>query len=143
MICVDSAPELDHGDVSFPFRPTILVVDDDQSQVDVLRYRLGQQGFSTLSAPKGSDGIQLARIEQPVLILLDLCLPDTDGLTVCQQMSDDPLTGEIPVIIVSGVEQADLIRQCRAAGCRFYVRKPYDPNALLVLIYQTLEGEWS
>lgn len=143
MICVDSAPELGHEDVSTPFRPTILVVDDDQSQVDVLRYRLSQQGFSTLSAPKGGDGIQLARIEQPALILLDLCLPDTDGLTLCQQISDDPLTGEIPVIIVSGVEQADLIRRCRAAGCRFYVRKPYDPNALLVLIHQTLEGEWS
>ena len=142
MICVDSAPELDHEDVSFPFRPTILVVDDDQSQVDVLRFRLGQQGFSTLSAPRGSDGIQLARIEQPALILLDLCLPDTDGLALCQQMSDDPLIGEIPVIIVSGVEQADLIRRCRAAGCRFYVRKPYDPNALLVLIHQTLKGEW-
>jgi CheY-like chemotaxis protein len=70
---------------------------------------------------------------------LDLRLPDSDGLTVCQKLVDSPETCGIPVIIVSGMEHPEILRRCRAAGCHFYVRKPYDPNALLVLIRQAID----
>jgi CheY-like chemotaxis protein len=66
-------------------------------------------------------------------------LPDVDGLELCQQLVDDAQTGEIPVIIVSGREQDDVVRRSRAAGCQYYVRKPYDPNVLLTLIRQAID----
>ena len=73
------------------------------------------------------------------LVLLDLGLPDTSGLKVCQRLVDDPATSDIPIIVLSGIQKPDIIRSSRSAGCRYYVRKPYDPNALLVLIDRAIE----
>ena len=120
-------------------RQTILIVDDDEALADALSQRLVQQGFDTLTADCGRDGLEQARSQRPALIVLDLRLPDTDGLTICQQLADSPQTCGIPVIILSGMARPDIIRRSRAAGCYYFVRKPYDPNALLVLIRQAIK----
>ena len=119
-------------------RPTILIVDDDETLADVLSRRLRQQKFDTITAGSGQAGLTNARSEQPALILLDLRLPDIDGFSICEQLGDSPETSGIPVIILSGMEKPDILRQCRAAGCYYFVRKPYDPNALLILIRQAI-----
>jgi CheY-like chemotaxis protein len=69
-----------------------------------------------------------------------LGLPDIDGFELCQQLVDDEATSEIPVIIVSGNDSPDIVRRARAAGCHFFVRKPFDPNALLALIRQAIDS---
>ncbi len=124
--------------------PTILVVDDDSSQSEALAFRLRQHGFSPTTAATGRQAIAIARSDSPSAILLDLQLPDLDGLSVCEQLVDSPETCEIPVIIVSGVDRPDVLRQARAAGCHYYLRKPYDPNALLILLRQALQemNDW-
>ncbi len=119
-------------------RRTILIIDDDKVMVDVLSRRLRQQGFDTLVAHSGVDGLAMARSQYPAVILLDLRLPDIDGFTVCERLVDSAETCDIPVIMLSGMERPDIVRRARAAGCWFFVRKPYDPNALLVLIRQAL-----
>ena len=116
----------------------ILIIDDDHVLVDVLSRRLKQQRFETVSADTGQAGLALARSERPAAILLDLRLPDTDGLSICEILADSSETCAIPVIILSGMGQPDLLRRCRAAGGHYFVRKPYDPNALLVLIRQAI-----
>lgn len=123
---------------------TVLVVDDDRDQLTVLCDRLERQGYKTLTADSGELGLTLARTQHPDVILLDLRLPDVDGLTVCQELADLPDTSCIPVIILSGMERPDIIRRSRAAGCQFFVRKPYDPNALLILIQQSISesSQW-
>ena len=108
--------------------------------VEVLSHRLSTQGFAPLAAHCGAEGLDRARQDQPSLILLDLCLPDVDGLDICETLVDSADTWDIPVIVLSGCDDTDIVRRCRAAGCRFFVRKPYDPNALLVLIRQALDG---
>ena len=132
------SPQLQQADTKKPYQ--VLIVDDDEDMVDVLALRLNRQGFKTLSSNSGQQGLAIARSERPALILLDLRLPDVDGLTICRELVDDPQICDIPVIIVSGMERPDIIRQCRAAGCQYFVRKPYDPNALLVLIRQALDS---
>ena len=117
----------------------ILIVDDDEDMAEVLADRLSRQGFLALHSTTGKRAIHLAQEYHPHLVLLDLRLPDVDGLSVCQMLSDDPATCDIPVIIVSGVEQSDIVRRARGCGCQFYVRKPYDPNALLVLIQRAID----
>jgi CheY-like chemotaxis protein len=117
----------------------ILIVDDDEAAADVLSMRLNRQGFETTIAENGQMGLTLARTEKPSVILLDLRLPDIDGFELCQELVDDEETCEIPVIIVSGLERPDVIRRSRAAGCLYYIRKPYDPNALLTLIQQAID----
>jgi CheY-like chemotaxis protein len=104
----------------------------------VLSRRLSQQGFEPITADCGAAGLALAQAELPLLIVLDLRLPDTDGLSICEDLVDSPATCDIPVIVLSGMERPDIIRRCRAAGCQYFVRKPYDPNALLVLIRQAI-----
>lgn len=120
-------------------RRSILVIDDDEDQVDALTFRLNQQGYRTFAAGSARSGLEMALDQRPDLILLDLRLPDSDGFNVCQQLTDHPDTCFIPVIILSGMERPDIIRRSRAAGCQYYVRKPYDPNALLILVEQAID----
>lgn len=120
---------------------SILIIDDDDSMSDVLSLSLSRLGFETLTAACGREGLQLAKKWRPHLVLLDLCLPDLDGFSICHKLVDDLETCDIPVIILSAMERPDIIRRCRAVGCQYYVRKPCDPNALLILIQQAL-GEW-
>jgi two-component system cell cycle response regulator DivK len=113
---------------------SILIIEDDETIAEVLALRLAQQGFATHVAHSGRRGMELAQSIQPQLVLLDLRLPDMDGLAVCRHLDENSATAAIPKMILSGMEQPDIVRRARAAGCQYYIRKPYDPNALLVLI---------
>ncbi len=132
-------PELEPQTEQVEQRRSILIVDDDQAQTYTLSLRLQTQGFETVSAHTGHQALDIARDAGPDLILLDLGLPDMDGLEVCQKLADAPESCGIPVIILSGQERQDIIRNSRAAGCLFFMRKPYDPNALLTLIEHSLD----
>ena len=123
--------------VSAPPR-SVLIIEDDEAIADVLAIRLARQGFKTFTAHSGHHGVELACAHHPSLVLLDLRLPDISGFNVCQELVENPATNDIPIIILSGMQRPDIIRRSRSAGCRYYIRKPYDPNALLVLIDQAI-----
>ncbi len=123
-------------------RRSILIVDDDAAQVEVLSHRLQQQGFSIVFAYEGRAGLSKAREHRPDLVLLDVTLPDLDGFAVCEELVDSPETSDIPIIIVSGSDRADIVRSSRSVGCEFFVHKPYDPNALLALIEHALKRRY-
>ena len=137
-------PQIQPSPVVVRQRHTVLIIDDDDTLSEVLSHRLKQQGFTTHAAYSGSTGLTKAKAEPPSAIILDLCLPDADGLAICEQLVDAPATSSIPVLILSGKEQPGLVRRCRAAGCHYFLRKPYDPNALLVLIRQAIRdaSDW-
>jgi DNA-binding response OmpR family regulator len=118
----------------------ILVIDDDADLADGLRRRLTQQKFDVLIAKSAAEGRTLARRRRPDLILLDVSLPDASGLDLCQELTEAPSTCGIPVILLSGCDQADVIERSRAAGGEYFIRKPYDPNALLTLIRHALNA---
>jgi CheY-like chemotaxis protein len=120
-------------------RQTILLVDDDEALLEVLSRRLSRQGFDTVTADSGESGLAKARADRPTLIVLDLRLPDRDGFDICQELDESPETCGIPKIILSGMVRPDIIRRARQVGCQYFVRKPYDPNALLVLIRQAID----
>ena len=117
---------------------TVLIIDDDDTLSEVLSHRLKQQGFNTQAAYSGDAGLAKAKAEPPSAIILDLGLPDGDGLDICEQLADARETCGVPILILSGKEQPGLVRRCRAAGCHYFLRKPYDPNALLVLVRQAI-----
>jgi DNA-binding response OmpR family regulator len=119
---------------------SVLIIDDDDTLSDVLCHRLKRQGLRTVAAYSGETGLAKAKAESPSAIVLDLCLPDADGLAICEQLTDAPETCTTPIIILSGKEQPGLVRRCRAAGCHYFLRKPFDPNALLVLIRQAIRN---
>ncbi len=120
----------------------ILLIEDDLDQQLVLIHRLESQGFQAIPASSASRGMELARSVRPDLILLDVNLPDQDGFDLCGQLADDAELSCVPVIMLSGAERPNAVRQARQSGSQFFVRKPYDPNALLVLIQNALrEGD--
>jgi len=117
---------------------TVLIIDDDDTLSDVLSHRLKQQGFQTVAAYSGKSGLEQAKHQPPSAVILDLNLPDADGLSICAELADSHETCTTPIIILSGKDQPGLVRSCRAAGCHYFLRKPYDPSALLVLIRQAI-----
>jgi CheY-like chemotaxis protein len=117
----------------------VLIVEDDVSLSAALSLSLGHQGFETLTSRSGNRALELAREKRFAAVLLDLHLPDSDGLDVCQQLVDDRRTCDVPIIIVSGSDRSDVLRRCRAAGCQYFIRKPYDPNALLTLLRHAID----
>ena len=121
-------------------RHFVLIADDDESQVAALELSLSRQGYDTFSAHSGPSALKLARQQRPDLILLDVQLPEMDGLRVCTHLADDVATCHIPVIILSGMARPDIVSCSRGAGCKYFVRKPYDPNALLTLIEHSIAG---
>ena len=122
--------------------PSILIIDDDHDQVTVLSKRLQRLGFDVLTAASGQMGLASAHKDRPHLILLDLRLPDMNGLAVCRRITDSPQTCGIPVIVLSAMEGPHILREVRMAGAQYFLRKPYDPNALLVLIRAALTESW-
>jgi len=121
-----------------PRRHSVLIIDDDEGVSNVLAHCLKQQGFRTVAVGSAAAGVASAKQEPPSAVILDLGLPDADGLTVCEQLSDMPETCGTPIIVLSGRDGPGLVRRCRAAGCHYFVRKPYDPGALLVLLREAI-----
>lgn len=122
----------------------ILVVDDDSTQTEILSHLLSKQGYRVSTAKTCREGFEKVATERFDLILLDISMPDGSGLSMCSDLSDTATTADVPIIIVSGREEAGIVRKARAAGCHYYVRKPYDPNALLLLIQNSIaeSREW-
>jgi CheY-like chemotaxis protein len=120
-------------------RQSILIVDDDQALAATLSRRLQEQGFETEVVSTGQQGIDRAHQRRFALIVLDVHLPDMDGPTIGEKLGDAADTCGIPVIILSGMARPDIIRRSRAVGCYYLVRKPYDANALMVLIHQAIK----
>ena len=135
----DTTAELDPVTTIETQPRTILIIDDDDAQSFALAWRLQSQGYETLTSNEGRRGLILAKSERPDVILLDLQLPDMDGLEICEQLSDSSATCGIPVIIVSGSDRSDIVKKSRAAGCDYYLRKPYDPSVVLMLVERAIE----
>ena len=83
----------------------ILVVDDEPDSVSFLESVLEENGYDYVSAGDGVEGLKLAREEKPILILLDLIMPEKGGIMMFQELKADPEMRKIPVIVVSGISK--------------------------------------
>jgi PAS domain S-box-containing protein len=108
--------------------PAVLVIDDDQQARDLLVRMLAKAGFQAISAPDGAAGLDLARTQRPAVITLDVMMPGMDGWEVLAALKADTATAEIPVIMVSVLDERQL---GFALGAADYVKKPIDRQALL------------
>ena len=124
-------------------RSTVLIIEDDLLQIDLLHDGLTRQGFHVLSSQTGNGGLRLAKSEMPDVILLDLSLPDADGMQLCERLADDPVTSQIPIIVITGSSDQDIVRRARTCGSKFFLHKPYDPNTLLLLINKAIDDRVS
>ena len=119
-------------------KPKILVVDDEPDALEVLGFKLKEAGYVPIFAKDGSRAIAAARDERPALIVLDLMLPEVDGLEVCKILRRDPGTAMIPILMLTA-KAAELDRVLGLElGADDYVTKPFSPRELVLRIKKLL-----
>jgi type IV pilus assembly protein PilB len=116
-------------------RPRVLVVDDDSSLINLV-VGLLSESFEVLSAATAEEGLRRANIERPDLILLDLWLPDVDGIEVAERLRRSAATSLIPLIMLTGDDSSEVASL--RAGVDDYVVKPFDEDALVARIESVL-----
>lgn len=119
-------------------KPRILLVDDEADTIEVLGYKLREAGYEVLPAADGREALAKARSERPALIVLDLMLPEIDGLDVCRLLKRDPATASIPIIMLTAkAAETDRIVGLEI-GADDYVTKPFSPRELVLRIKKLL-----
>jgi two-component system phosphate regulon response regulator PhoB len=120
-------------------RQRILVVDDEPEAVDLIAFNLRQAGYDVSSAAEGAEALKKARAQLPDLIVLDLMLPEMDGLEVCKILRRDPTAASVPIIMLTA-KAAELDRVLGLElGADDYVTKPFSPRELVLRIRKLLE----
>lgn len=114
--------------------PTILMVDDEPTNVALLEMILQSEGYGTLSAQDGTEAFDKAKSEIPDLILMDIMMPGIDGFEACQNLKTDSVTTDIPVIFVSADEGTDSKVKGLDMGAVDYITKPFKRGEILARV---------
>lgn len=120
--------------------PTILIVDDEPEMVEFLEDLMDLKGYQTLPAYNGEDCLRKAHQAEPDLILLDLTLPDEDGLEILKKLRKAQDTKDIPVLVVSGQDNPQARINSLQAGAGAFLLKPYHPRNLLEKIQKHIKS---
>jgi len=119
-------------------REKVLVVDDEEDILELIRYNLSRDGYRVISVRTGDEGLKMAKQEKPDLVLLDFMLPGLSGLEVLRGLRNDPSTTHIPIVIVSAKgEDTDMVTGLEL-GADDYIAKPFTPRVLLARIRAVL-----
>ena len=116
----------------------ILVVEDQEDNLRIMRDLLNDAGFEVIEAGNGNEALSVAEAERPHLILMDIQLPELDGLEATRRIKANPAIRHIPVIAVTSYAMSEDNERAMAAGCDAYFAKPVSPRALLVKIREYL-----
>lgn len=118
-------------------KPLILVVDDEPDVVELLEIFL-EDDYYTIGALNATEGLKKARQNSPDLIILDVMMPDLNGLEACRILKDDILTKSIPVMIFSALTDTSDKKNGMKAGANAYLTKPINPKELLKTIAELI-----
>ena len=111
--------------------PDILLVEDNEMNREMLTRRLVRRGFSVRVAVDGTSGLRMAREQFPALVIMDVTLPDVDGLDLTRQLKADDLTRNIPIIVLTACATAGDRERAMAAGADDYDVKPVEIDRLV------------
>jgi CheY-like chemotaxis protein len=116
-------------------RARVLVVDDDPEIVTFLATLLELEGIESQVATSAAAALaMLDRAGPPELVLLDIAMPDRDGLDLCRALKKDPRTRNVPVFVVSARPGKDVVERALAAGAEEFIRKPFENHELIARI---------
>ncbi|MBI3192601.1 MAG: response regulator transcription factor [Pedosphaera parvula] len=119
-------------------KPVILVVDDEPDAVELIEFNLKAAGYGIITAADGMEALKKAKAALPSLIILDLMLPEVDGLEVCKILRRDPNTSSIPVVMLTA-KAAELDRVLGLElGADDYLTKPFSPRELVLRVKNLL-----
>lgn len=120
-------------------KPRVLVVDDVLQNLQVVGAMLRNEGYDVMPANTGAQALERVRVRVPDLVLLDLMMPDMDGLEVCRRLKADPTVRQAPVIFLTASNEMDHLVKGFEAGAVDYVTKPFNGAELLARVRTHLE----
>jgi class 3 adenylate cyclase len=126
-------------DAVAPPRAVILVVDDSEENRDMLARRLRRQGYEVQTAAGGHAALAALAAAPVDLVLLDVMMPDLDGYAVLERLKADPARRDIPVLMISALDELESVVRCIQLGAEDYLGKPFDPVLLQARIGACLE----
>ncbi|MGD9031326.1 MAG: response regulator [Desulfobacteraceae bacterium] len=116
----------------------ILVVDDEEDILELVRFNLAREGYSIICTTSGEETLKIVQKDHPDLIVLDLMLPGIDGLDVAKSLKNDPKTRDIPIIMLTAKgEEADIVTGLEL-GADDYITKPFSPRILVARVRAVL-----
>lgn len=122
-------------------RKYILIVDDEEDILELVRYNLEKAGYTCACVTSGKEVLTTALATLPDLVVLDLMLPGMNGLEVCAQMKNDPKTWSIPIVMLTARgSEADVVRGLET-GADDYVTKPFSPKILIARVAAVLRRQ--
>jgi len=118
---------------------TILIIDDQPFFITMQQNMLQRQGYRVVSASNGTEGLAQAKKHRPDIVLLDVEMPDVDGIEVCRQMKEDPDLKHIPVIILTATQDPKLNERSFKAGAEITILKSVPGERLLNMLRLSIE----
>lgn len=125
----------------FPAVEKILVIDDESRMRKAVVEALASEGYLTVEAHNGKEGVALAGRESPDLIVCDITMPEMNGHRVLQTLRDQPATAQIPFIFLTGWSEREDVRAGMNLGADDYLVKPVDPTELLAAVRSRLRRQ--
>jgi len=117
---------------------TVLIIDDEELNLKLVRKLLAMEGCLVVEARNAASGVELARSSRPSLILMDIRLPDMDGLAATRILKGDPVTRDVPIVVLSAYAMEEDKARAAEAGCAGYITKPFELQAFRRTIRQFL-----
>lgn len=112
----------------------VLIVDDDANTLKILRMILEMDDIEVISTTDPFKALNMARYDNPTLVLLDIMMPQMDGFTLCQKIREYPETKILPIFFVTAYQAADLERKVQMAGANGVIEKPIQNSKILALL---------
>ncbi len=109
----------------------VLVVEDNEDNLLLFRFMLEETGYEVIEARDGAEGVALALQEKPDLIVMDIQLPDIDGLEATKRIRASEADSDIPIIALTSFAMAGDREKALAAGCNGYITKPINPETFI------------
>jgi DNA-binding response OmpR family regulator len=120
-------------------KPKILIVDDEPDALEMLAFNLRNAGFEVATAEDGEQALKKVKLETPALVVLDIMIPEVDGLEVCKLLRRDPATAKLPIVMLTA-KAAEIDRVLGLEiGADDYVTKPFSPRELVLRIKKLLQ----
>ncbi len=118
--------------------PKILVIEDNEQNLYLTTFILEKHGYQVIQARDGQEGIEIAKRDNPVLILLDIQLPGMDGYAVARGLRSNSALSQVPIVAVTSYAMAGDRERGVAAGCTGYIEKPINPDTFMAEVEQHL-----
>ncbi len=121
--------------------PKILIVDDEPHMLRVTEFSLRRGGYQLIIGRNGREAIELAEREQPSLIVMDVLMPELDGLGALRLLKQSPKTASIPVIMLTARGHVMTRQDAEDSGASLFLTKPFSPNQLLTEAKRLIDAQ--